>query len=137
MSELDDILAQLTERQREFVSKRAELGSDKAAADAMGMHRHTAYRWRKQGLPIERAVELITTGNVQAAIDGIEEARRILREAAPQAAQTLIDQLKKRDAVRAATAILNRAGLPEETHINAKVESAGVMIVLDDPETQV
>ncbi len=100
----------------------ALLGEGVTAAEAarrVGVHERTVRKWRDlEGSPlvIEEAAE--TRKAVFA--DSIEEARRILRAAAPDASRAIVGALgasKDADVIRAAATLLDRVGVPRTERV--------------------
>jgi len=70
-------------------------------------------------------------------LNAVQSANEAMSAAALLAAETLVAELKEEgpERVRAALAILDRVGLPATNRVQASIESAGVMVVLDDGAT--
>ena len=87
--------------------------TDTAAAHELGVDRGTVRRWR--GEPdVAAALAAARRERETAAADALDDARRILAEAAPRAAQALVDALEDADPrvnLAAAAALLDRVGL--------------------------
>lgn len=87
--------------------------TDTATAHELGVDRGTVRRWR--GEPdVAAALARARHERETAAADALDDARRILAEAAPRAAQALVDALDDDDprvALAAASALLDRVGL--------------------------
>ena len=97
-----------------------------AVARRFGMRRQTLADWRdspegQQQLDAARKAREVLIA------EGRDAALRILREAAPLAAQRLVDRMASTvpfEAVNAAEAILARVGAPRLTKVEATVEPA-------------
>ena len=125
---LDDVLAELNPLQLAFVKARAVMRFDKHAADEAGCHEKTPIRWRKLGIPIDEAVKLLRIGAIQ-------DARDQMSAAATEAVEVILKVMRKGNnsqKLRAAEMVLDRVGLPATTHIDGTLETAGLMIVMDD-----
>lgn len=88
-------------------------------ARRLGVDRKTIQRWRDH--PV-MAVALPAAREERAAFvgDAIEEARRILRDAAPRAARAVVEALesaKEADSIRAAATLLDRVGVPRTERV--------------------
>lgn len=87
--------------------------TDTAVGHELGVDRGTVRRWR--GEPdVAAALAAARRERETAAADALDDARRILAEAAPRAAQALVDALDDDDprvALAAAAALLDRVGL--------------------------
>ena len=87
--------------------------TDTAAAHELGVDRGTVRRWR--GEPdVAAALARARRERETAAAEALDDARRILAEAAPRAAQALVDALEDADPrvnLAAAAALLDRVGL--------------------------
>ena len=83
------------------------------------VHRRTVEKWRADAAG---AAELAEASKASASTfaDSIEEARRILRDAAPLAARAVVSALdapKEADAIRAAATLLDRVGVPRTERV--------------------
>lgn len=126
---LDEILAELTPTQRQFIVARHTVTTDVKAAATIGLNAKTVSLWRREGAPIDEALDALN-------LDAVKAASLILTEAAAKAAETLVDELRSgaKDRVRAAVEILNRIGLSEVKRIEADVTAGlGILVVLDEP----
>lgn len=90
----------------------------------LGVHERTVRRWRDNpaSAPI---IENARAMRAQAVADSVDEARRILRDAAPDAARAVVDALDSpdpADQLRAAAMLLDRVGVPR----TERVETADV-----------
>jgi transposase-like protein len=106
-----------------------------AVARRFGMRRQTLADWRdspegQQQLDAARKAREVLIA------DGRDGALRILREAAPLAAQRLVDALAAPSSasVGAAEAILARVGLPRSTKVEATVDPGLDLAALTDDE---
>ena len=68
--ELDRVLSELTADQIRFVVARQEHKTDKDAAESLEMRPNLISRWKHNGVPIDRAVQLM-------AIDGLQTALHV------------------------------------------------------------
>jgi len=87
--------------------------TDTAVAHALAVDRGTVRRWR--GEPdVAAALARARREREAAAAEALDDARRILAEAAPRAAQALVDALEDADprvGLAAAAAVLDRVGM--------------------------
>ena len=125
---LDEVLSQLNALQLKFVEARIDTRFDREAAAKAGCHEKTPIKWRKDGVPINEAVELLLQ-------ERIRSARDSMRAVAPRAVAVLVDEMEKGgpERVRAALAVLDRIGLPATSRVEGEIATAGIMVVLDDP----
>lgn len=98
-----DILADATPVQIKWVMARLVNKTDQKAAKAVGIHRTTASRWSNKAA-LDEVVNILLREPVKAALT-------ILQEAAVDAASVLVDELERKDKLRAADSILDRIGL--------------------------
>jgi hypothetical protein len=106
-----------------------------SVARALGLPRTTVKDWR-DGPEGQRLLDAARAERA-AALDGARDgALRILREAAPLAAQRLVDALAAPSSasVGAAEAILARVGLPRSTKVEATVDPGLDLAALTDDE---
>lgn len=75
---LTEVLAILTTDQIRFVIARQEYSRDNKAAEAIGIKPATVARWKYDGVPIDKAVRLLT-------LDGLVVARELRRRSLPKA----------------------------------------------------
>jgi transposase len=107
-----------------------------AVARRFGMRRQTLADWRDSPEGQRLLDEARKAREAQLA-DAREAALRILREAAPLAAQRLVDRLASTvpfEATGAAEAILARVGVPRSTKVEATVEPGLDLSALSDDE---
>jgi hypothetical protein len=125
---LDQILSELSLLQRQFVLARVGVRTDQEAAKAICINSKTVYLWKREGAPIDEAIDVLSR-------DAVRAAGAIIEEAAAKAAAALVLEIddKGKDRVRAAVEILNRAGLPETKRIEGDIAGLGILVVLDDP----
>lgn len=96
-------------------------------AGTLGINRNTVRRWRD----CPDGQEMLSKAKAQRAVvfaEAVSDAREVLRNAATQAARTLVDKLrdpKPFEALTAAEAILARVGLPRASKIETDL-GAGV-----------
>lgn len=107
-----------------------------ATADQLGVDRKTVRTWRDS---IEGQQELDAARKARAAIfeDAADQARRILREAAPKAALRIVDRLRSKvpfEAVTAADHLLSRVGLPRSTLVQTSPDEDFDLAQLEDGE---
>ena len=110
-----------------------------ATARAVGVHRHTVRTWRDS---IEGQQELDAARKARADqfADAADQGRRILREAVPLAAQTMVDRLRSKvpfEGVTSADHILSRIGLPRTTKVETSPDDEYDLSKLTDAEHQV
>lgn len=101
-SELDSILAQLSNDQIRFVVARQEFPTDKESAEAIGISPNTISSWKRKGAPIDEAVRLM-------AEDGLVTALHIRRRNLAKAMAVKVGALDSVDESarqRAATEII-------------------------------
>lgn len=88
-------------------------------ARRVGVHERTVRKWRDlEGSPA--VIEAAAEARKAVFADSIEEARRILRDAAPDAAKAItraLDAPKEADAIRAAATLLDRVGVPRTERV--------------------
>lgn len=87
--------------------------SDTAVGHELGVDRGTVRRWRHEP-DVAVALAAARREREDAAAEALDDARRILCEAAPRAAQALVDGLDDDDprvALAAAAALLDRVGM--------------------------
>lgn len=104
-------------------------------ARQLNVDRKTIQRWRDHpvaaaALPAAREERAAFVG------DAIEEARRLLRAAAPTAARTIVERLesaKDADSIRAAATLLDRVGVPRVERVE-QVEADIDLSALDPEE---
>lgn len=109
-----------------------------ATAKGVGVHRDTVRAWRDSPAGQKKLDELRKARADQFA-DAADQGRRILREAAPQAAQRLVTRLRSKvpfEAVTAADAILSRVGLPRTTKVETSPDDEYDLSKLNDTEQQ-
>lgn len=107
MNRVDEILSRASISQVQWVLARLTARSDDEAARRIGKTGRSVYHWDNKK-DLDEAVKLLLSQSVEA-------AGRILSQAAPAAAQALVDALSdKRQRIRAAKEILDRSGLPAE-----------------------
>lgn len=112
-SELRELIKDFTAEQLRFVAARPFVRSDREAAERIGRSVETVWHWENKA-QINEAVRLMT-------FDGAIVAAEILRRHVPAAAQELGDELDhNRVEIRhkAATQILDRAGVPMEQKLS-------------------
>lgn len=109
----NEILAQATPEQVRWVTARLTAKSDHEAAKAVGVHPSTVSKWPNKA-DLDAAVRALLTQTAAAAV-------LILSQAAPQAAQVLVANLKGKQAVPAANSILDRCGVTGEQHVSVTV----------------
>lgn len=107
-----------------------------AVARHLGVRRQTIADWRDspEGQRLLDAARKTREAELAESRDG---ALRILREAAPLAAQRLVDRLASSapfEATTAAEAILARVGVPRSTKVEATVEPGVDLSKLSDDE---
>lgn len=107
-----------------------------ATAAAVGVNRDTVRVWRDS--PAGQ-LELDAARKARAAqfADAADQARRILREAAPKAAQRLVTRLGSKvpfEAITAAEALLSRTGLPRTTKVETSPEEEYDLSKLSDAQ---
>jgi hypothetical protein len=83
-------LRQLTPEQKRFVRWRPWFNSNTKAAKKARVPINTVNGWRKRGIPIDRAVELLGD-------DGVIMADEILQDAVVEAAEVKVAGLRSRD----------------------------------------
>lgn len=114
------------------------LGEGVAVAEVarrLKVHRRTVEKWRAAP---EGAQELAAATQASEATfaSAVAEARRLLTEAAPDAARTLVDHLDHHDpqaALRAAATLLDRIGVPRTQRVeNAEPEGADLSVLTDE-----
>lgn len=87
--------------------------TDVAVAHALAIDRGTVRRWRSEP-EVAAALARARREREAAGAEALDDARRILAEAAPRAAQALVDALEDADprvSLAAAAALLDRVGL--------------------------
>ena len=87
--------------------------TDSAVAHALAVDRGTVRRWRAEP-DVAAALARARREREEGAAEALDDARRILAEAAPRAAQALVDALEDEDPrvnLAAAAALLDRVGL--------------------------
>lgn len=87
--------------------------TDSAVAHALAVDRGTVRRWRAEP-DVGAALARARREREEGAAEALDDARRILAEAAPRAAQALVDALEDEDPrvnLAAAAALLDRVGL--------------------------
>lgn len=107
-----------------------------SVAEEVGVDRRTVRVWRDS--PAGQ-LELDAARKARAAQfqDAADQARRILREAAPKAAQRLVTRLGSKtpfEAVTAAEALLSRVGLPRTTKVETSPEEEYDLSKLSDAQ---
>lgn len=113
--ELEELLADATIPQVQWVLERVTRKTDAEAAKAIGYRRETVYRWPNKA-KLEQAVRLLQLDSVRAAL-------AILSQATPEAAQTMVDLLKsRRHRLQAAKEILDRGGIPAESRHSVEAQ---------------
>jgi hypothetical protein len=65
----DDILKRLTVDQKRFIVQRQEVSTDKDAALSIGVKPNTVSQWKREGYPIDEAVEMMANDGVILAIN--------------------------------------------------------------------
>lgn len=107
-----------------------------AVARRLGMRRQTLADWRDSPEG-QRHLDEARKAREAKLADGREAALRILREAAPLAAQRLVDRAASAvpfEAINAAEAILARVGVPRSTKVETTVEPGLDLSALSDDE---
>ena len=87
--------------------------TDSAVGHALAVDRGTVRRWRAEP-DVAAALARARREREEGAAEALDDARRILAEAAPRAAQALVDALEDEDPrvnLAAAAALLDRVGL--------------------------
>ena len=87
--------------------------TDSAVAHTLAVDRGTVRRWRAEP-DVAAALARARREREEGAAEALDDARRILAEAAPRAAQALVDALEDEDPrvnLAAAAALLDRVGL--------------------------
>jgi hypothetical protein len=106
-----------TADQLRFITVRPFMRSDTEAAKAIGKARTTVAHWKNKA-EVDRAIRLM-------AMDGAIVAAEILRRHLPGAALELADELDSNKVEvrhKAATQILDRAGVPTETKLSVEAD---------------
>jgi len=107
-----------------------------AVARELGLDRGTVRDWRDSPEG-QRLLDAARKTREAELAEGRDAALRILREAAPRAAQRLVDRLASAvpfEATGAAEAILARVGVPRSTKVEATVEPGLDLSALSDDE---
>lgn len=107
-----------------------------AVARELGLDRGTVRDWRDSPGG-QRLLDAARKTREAELAEGRDAALRILREAAPRAAQRLVDRLASAvpfEATGAAEAILARVGVPRSTKVEATVEPGLDLSALSDDE---
>jgi len=87
---LERMLDALTFNQLRFLTERQYCGSDKEAAEAIGLKADTIYQWKHKGVPIDETLKLIE-------FDGLITARNIRRRSLVKAMMTKVAGLDSND----------------------------------------
>lgn len=98
------LLRGATPIQIRWVLERLKCKSDRDAARKVGVSESAMFHWPNKA-QLDDAVKALL-------MDGVEQARLVLRNACGDAAETLVRFLATKQGVEAAKAILDRAGLP-------------------------
>ena len=100
--ELENVIAQLSFNQLRFITERQYCATDKAAAENLGIKPNTVSQWKHEGVPIDKALELM-------AYDGVITAKQIRRRSLVKAMMVKVAGLDLTDdaiAQRVATEII-------------------------------
>lgn len=109
----------------------AEGLTDAEVSRRVGVHAQTVRKWRRMPT-VAPALDAAREERASTFADSIEEARRILRDAAPLAARAVVSALdapKEADAIRAAATLLDRVGVPRTERVEqveTETEVAGL-----------
>lgn len=107
-------------------------------AEEVGVDRKTVHRWRDSP-DGQRVLDAARKERAQFFADAADQGRRIFREAAPRAAQTIVDCLASSvpfEAVTAADHVLSRIGLPRTTKVETSPDDEYDLSKLNDTEQQ-
>jgi transposase len=106
-----------------------------AVARSLGVDRRTIRDWRDSPEG-QRLLDAARKAREAQLVEGRDAALRILRDAAPRAAQRLVDALAApaSASTAAAEAILARVGLPRSSKLEATVEPGVDLSKLSDDE---
>ena len=107
-----------------------------AVAEEVGVSRKTVQRWRDSP-DGQRELDEARKARAAQFADAADQARRILREAAPKAATRLVARLGSTvpfEAVTAADHLLARVGLPRTTKVETSPEEEYDLAKLSDEE---
>lgn len=107
-----------------------------AAAKGVGVHRDTVRAWRDSPAG-QKKLDEIRKQRADQFADAADQARRILREAAPKAATRLVARLGSKvpfEAVTAADQLLARVGLPRTTKVETSPEEEYDLSKLSDAQ---
>lgn len=123
-----EILESANDIQRRYVIKRLTSASCAHAARALGIHRSTPHHWHNYA-ELEECVSLLL-------LDAVQAAKLALEGMALDAAKALERAAKGKGgtSVRAATAILDRIGLPamSQVDVTSKGESIKATVYIPD-----
>lgn len=123
---------QLNNLQRRWVLARLSTRFDREASAEVGCHEKTPIKWRKTGIPIDKAYELLT-------LDSIKSVQLALNDLVIEAVAVLKRAMQDADAngVRAAIEVLDRVvGKPaQNVNMDADITTGGVLLVLDGKKT--
>ena len=107
-----------------------------AVAAQAGVDRKTVRVWR-DSIEGQQLLDAARKARAAQFADAADQARRILREAAPRAAQRLVTRLGSKvpfEAITAADALLSRTGLPRTTKVETSPEEEYDLSQLSDEE---
>lgn len=107
-------------------------------AEEVGVDRRTVQRWRDSP-DGQRELDAARKARAQFFADAADQGRRILREAGPLAAQTLVDHLSSNvpfESLTAAEGVLSRIGLPRTTKVESSPDDEYDLAQLNDTEQQ-
>lgn len=117
----NQILADATPEQVRWVVARLSAKSDQAAAKKAGVHPSTVSKWSNKA-DLDRAVSLLLADVAEATV-------LILKQAAPEAARALVTSLgDAKERVKAATAILDRAGFAPKQVVRGDTDDGSLVV---------
>ena len=127
--DLDELLPQLTSIQRRYISARLLCDSIPEACKLIGIHRSTPHGWPNLA-EIEQCVAILQSNALKAAKVSLED---LCLEAVKALKKSLGDRAHR---VRAAEAILDRAGLPRASSVDVTSGGEPVRAVVYIPDNE-
>ncbi len=125
--DLDEFLPQLTDTQRRYISARLLCDTVPEACKAIGIHRSTPHKWSNRA-EIEQCVAILQSNALKAAKVSLEN---LCIEAVKALKKSLGDRAHR---VRAAEAILDRAGLPRAQSVDVTSGGEPIKAVVYIPD---
>jgi len=123
-----EVWNRLNNLQRRWVLARLSVRFDREASVQVGCHEKTPIKWRQTGIPIDKAIELLT-------LDSIKSVQLALNDSVMDAVAVIKRAMTIPDAngIRAAIEVLDRVvGKPaQNVNMDADITTGGVLLVLD------